>query len=357
MQSHALRTSISYFLRSRERFEAFLGPIKFLADYANGFVTFLAEIASGGEAPAGAGKKLYQYMSKLSNRLGQINHRAFFLAHKSFEGELEDLWFPAEDEVGPLPEYHARLVADLEEFLQQYDAFISHQTPATALPVLLAAQKLQLQIEATFEVLEAVQEALSPDVQAAPGEDELSLYLPSSMTLRDFVSRVEAMQSLYSVTCQLLELDEQEHPLRVVELESGSIFLKLLGETKVMGLITAFLEKAAEWGFRNLTTEGKLGGVPRQVETVDKLLDLTKKLKDAGIDVAEAEDSIRDATVSLSKNLATLIRGQSAVTVNGRTIKPIEKLDFDEGEEILKVLQFDKASSEDLRLPPPRQDT
>ncbi len=81
-------------------------------------------------------------------------------------------------------------------------------------------------------------------------------------------------------------------------------------------MMASFIERSASWAYRNFTTEGKLSGLPRKVDAIDAMLDLTKRLEESDIDVSGMKHNIEKAALTLSKDLATLIDGQPNITVN-----------------------------------------
>lgn len=360
MQTHQLRSNISYFLRNRERFEPFLKPLSELATYANLALGLVQGIAVGSTGMSSAANQVHQTLASTSTALKNVNHRNFFLVEKDFLGELEDLWSEGDEDLPTaMPEWSTQLTQRIEEFGEVYNIFLSEQSGANAFPVLLAAQELQTAIDTSFRLLEGVLEALASHEKPVEGETSFSLYLPSEMSLRDFIKRLEAFQNMYSILCGLLKVNEHDRPLRTVEIESGSLWLKFFGDSKVLGFLTSLIEKGVSWGFRNFTPEGRLGAIPRKVESVEAVFNLTQKLKAAGIEVDGADENVKIATAQIAKDLATLIAGQSMVTVNHTTITLKDELMKQRLEEATKfpALDYDvEVPPPTPQLPPPKSD-
>lgn len=367
MHAFQLRASIEHFLASQPRYAPFLEAVDLLAASAKALFELLDGITAKADAANLAVTQMHTHLARLGKVLNQVNHRKFFKAHETFQSDLEDLMLVSDQGPAPATAWDDELNEKIEEFIELYDAFLSDQTPTKALPVLKAAHRLQVTLETSFKLLEAVRQVLSSDEVQREGEAAFSLYLPSEMSLRDFVSRLSAFQALYSKLCELHGVSELDRPLRIAEVESGSLWLKVFGDTKVIATLTSLIERGVGWSFRNYTREGKLGAVPLKVDSIDAVLGLTKRLREEGVDVSAAQENIRLATVALSKDLEILIRGQTSVTVNQERISLQEEI-ANQQLELMRVptIEFDKSGLSELgpkslkfdefsrsKLPPP----
>jgi hypothetical protein len=250
------------------------------------------------------------------------------------------------------------LTAEVEEFSSLYDAFLSNQSGKQALPLVLSAQSLQTKLQLLFDLLQLFEEAVATNDVPSGSEAQLALWLPSHMDLADFARRLLALHSLYSELCMLFSVSESDHPLRISKVESGSLWAKVFGESKVIGMMVSFLEQTASWMYRTYTAEGKLASIPRKVEAIDSLLGLTARLKEAGLDPSGMQAHIEKSAVTISKNLAELLDRQGSVTVNDRTISvntELSKMYLEKAASLRLDVSDSRPQNEDQSaLPPPK---
>ena len=146
--------------------------------------------------------------------------------------------------------------------------------------------------------------------------NNLSLLLETEHTYQQFVNKLLSLQDLYSEICFLLNVSENDNPLQIVKIESGSLFVKIFGETKVILTISSWIEETTKYFHRNYTQEGKISAIPRDLEAIEKVLEVTKKLEDAGIDVDEAKEKLQKSSIIVADKLNTLLSGEPDISIN-----------------------------------------
>lgn len=351
MHTFELQRNITRLFAELESFQPFTSALSTLAQSAEAMDQNLPGIAEGGDKLSQSAGKIHTHLAHANRTTSTINHRQFFRALEHFQRSI--LQF--QPSISPRTELISHLNARVEEFAALYDAFLSSQSGKNALPLLLAARSLQTKLQAFLDSLQLFEESVGSYDIPSSSEAPLALWLPAHFELADFARRLLALQSLYSELCMLLSISESDHPLRISKIESGSLWVKVFGESRVIAMMVSFVEQTASWMYRTYTTEGKLASIPRKVETIDSLLGLTKRLKETGLDTSAIESHIEKSAVALSKDLAVLLDGQSSVTVNEQTISvglELNKL-FLERTAPLRLQSPDVTGSDEPSAPPP----
>lgn len=314
----------------------------------------LVGLAEGGNKLNEAAGQVHTHLAHVGRTMSKGNHRQFFRALEHFQRSVSQLQF------GPTPrnELISRLTSEIEEFSNLYDAFLSNQSGKQALPLVLSAQRLHIKLQLLFDLLQLFEATIGTTDVPSDSEAHLALWLPSHLDLTDFARRLLALQSLYSELCMLFSISENDHPLRISKIESGSLWAKVFGESKVIEMMVSFLEQTASWMYRTYTTEGRLASIPRKVEAIDALLGLTTRLKEAGLDSSSMQSHIEKSAVIISKNLAELLERQGSVTVNDKTISvntELSKMYLEKVESLRLDTSSAHSHNEDQpTLPPPK---
>jgi hypothetical protein len=147
------------------------------------------------------------------------------------------------------------------------------------------------------------------------GFAKLSIVLSAQMTLRDIAQRLVALDEMYETLARLAG-DPTIEPLQVGKIETGSFWAWIAGKTKIMAVMSSLLQEKA----KQLHWNWRLYGVPRRADAIKEVLDLTKHLKDAGIDVTATREELGHAANVLAKQLSTILEEQPVVTINNTTI-------------------------------------
>lgn len=316
MHTFELQRSIKLFFAELESFQSFTSALSALALSAAEVESNLPGIAIGGDRLNHWATQIFSRLANTRQTTSKINHRQFFKALEHFQWSIAQLQPTNTPQTGLI----SSLNTEVETFATLYDAFLSNQSGENALPLLLAAKVLHAKLGTLFDSLKLVEESVGVYDVPASSEAPLALLLPAHLDLAEFARRLLAIQALYSELCMLLSVSENAHPLRISKIESGSLWAKVFGESRVIGMMTSFVEQTASWLYRSYTTEGKIASVPRKVEAIESLLRLTERLKEAGLDTSDMKEHIEKSAVAISKNLADILDGQSSITVNDQTI-------------------------------------
>ncbi|ACC85452.1 hypothetical protein [Nostoc punctiforme] len=151
--------------------------------------------------------------------------------------------------------------------------------------------------------------------------NSFSLFIDSDYTFKEFIQKLEAIQALYSELCFLYDISEVDFPLRIIKIESGSLWVKIFGESRVIETIVSLIKDAKEYGYRNLTKEGKIEAEQQNFKAIESALELRKKLQEANIDVEEFDEKIKKSSIVIINNLNTLLSGEKKIKLNGELIE------------------------------------
>lgn len=209
------------------------------------------------------------------------------------------------------------LIQDVSDFVDQYESFLHNSTREDVLSLILKGQKLKRSFD-TYTGLSRTVKGMVESVEDVPpeGYEELELLLISDSDYSNTLDKLTAVQKLYAELCSLLTVSTAEYPLIIHKLESGSLWLKIFGESKVIALLTKLIESGAGYLYRTFTTEGRLASIPRQVESVEAVLELSKRLEELGIDTTLIKDNVQKSAVVISSNLSTLLIGSPTIEIN-----------------------------------------
>lgn len=254
------------------------------------------------------------------------------------------------------PKYIVEFVRQLDKFADAYNVYVAHQTGANALPLLQISRSLRSALAQLRGFLEYFR-SNSLEQPMRPDEAEFSLVLANVSGLQDFASKLMALEALYLELCYMLGVSAASHPLRIAKVESGSLWTRLFGDTRVVGLMISLVEGSVHFFHRNYTTEGKIAAIPKRIESLDAILNFSNRLKESGVNVAELQDSLAKSAVGITNSLNTLVADQPLIEINGRTLSV--------GDEVQRVLleraatpkiEYSAPTTEVPKLNPPAAD-
>lgn len=161
---------------------------------------------------------------------------------------------------------------------------------------------------------------------APKGNRAIGLYFETKYSVENIISKLQALNSIYVQLCELTGASSIDYPLTIQNLETGSLWVKVFGESKVISLFINLIKSGISYMHRNLTVEGKIEQIPNKLETLDTFLDLSKKLEEIGVDTKDLNDNINNSALVIAKNLNQLLSETSKLEIQSERIT-IEKLE------------------------------
>jgi hypothetical protein len=204
----------------------------------------------------------------------------------------------------------------LSNFVSAYEQFIMTYSSTSTLRLLRTAHDLYTSLQTAMEMLEGTARNLEQPYEGE-NDDQISILLHPDDEVSIYADKLEALVIIYEELCRLLNVSLAEHPLRVIKVESGSLWAKLFGESKVVTLMTDLIRAGVYYLHRSYTSEGKISTVPKNIEVVESLLNLERRMQELGYDTTDMREDIQKTSSVIAKQLNILLKGEANVELNG----------------------------------------
>jgi hypothetical protein len=280
------------------------------------FKRFLANILGRRLPPRDVMKQSWdEILSDIERFLSQLDLKRFFLSVADWESALArcrlnldetdaaDIFDDSRKFVDTIQQYFAA-GADRKSVL--YDAAECAENLVRHLRILKAFEMF---------VIDNLSESVS---DSNDGQAVLALLMDCEWDLEQLVKKLDALNSVYLELCQLFNVSSKEFPLRIGRVETGSLWIRLFGESRVVTAMVTLLESSVSFLHRNFTREGQILSFPRSLEAISSLLDLERKLADANIETKHMREHIQKSSIVVARDLARLLSGEPKVEVNGK---------------------------------------
>lgn len=211
----------------------------------------------------------------------------------------------------------AVMVKALDRFIDVYESFINEPGTYTTWALVEAGSYLYtvlntFQLFASFVVIQ-----LEPTTDTEPGLKELSIFMSYATGYDDVVTKLLALGEIHTELCNLLGVSTSETKLEIRKIESGSLWISVLGNALIIGFIISLIKSAISFIHRNYTREGRIAFIPRELEAADNVLQFTKMAQEAGLDVTASKENVQKALFNISSKLNDLVADQPSLEVNG----------------------------------------
>lgn len=172
-------------------------------------------------------------------------------------------------------------------------------------------------------------EDLLDDKQEAP-EKQAGLELEFSLhieTLADLTFRLNSLQVVYTEACLIIGVNESTYPLTLSKIESGSLWIRLFGENKVIEFVVWFFKNSICYLHRKYTLEGKFERIPVEVKALDEQFSLFERLKEILPEerykalLQNQGETLAKASYIMAKHTQTLLEREAKFKIDGEVIK------------------------------------
>lgn len=211
--------------------------------------------------------------------------------------------------------------SQITEFEDVYQKFIQDYSYSSTVELVNSGTNMFHSLKSIEDVTNLIEINLKNNYEHDSSLGCFSLLLHSEYTYNDFITKLEILQKIYSELCFLLHISESDFPLRIAKIESGSLFVKIFGEPKVIQIISDLIKDTIGFLYRNTTTEGKIESIPRKTEAIESILKLREKLQEAGLEVDELNESIEKSAILIAEDLNGLLVGERGVELNGEILQ------------------------------------
>lgn len=210
-------------------------------------------------------------------------------------------------------------ISDIEEkmdtFLNYYEKHTRSYSISSCLSLSLITQELESVFKTTNQIINTTL-LINLSNESKNDLTHIELYLSNVKTLKNFALKLNALANIYNEIVVLYGEQESEKPIIIEHLENGSLWIKVAGHSLTSILLTSVLASATNYYHNNFTQTGKMSNLPVAVDVANKLLRITEKLEEDGIDTSKIKENIESATRKISKELDTLLADQPFVEIN-----------------------------------------
>jgi hypothetical protein len=289
---------------------------------------------------------------------GKVNHFLFAAKSDLNKADPKDMFLGLNDLEKAAVEFYkilgvrerelsGNLLEKLDHFIYSYGKYIKGYVEGDAVMTLISAKNLYTSLDLFRKTLIMLRGNLENNMPTRiEGQEILSLLLYSKMTFSELNEKLSSLNSIYDELCNLFSISTNQYPLEIIKVESGSLWAKVFGESKVISLMTDLIERYVYYFYRNFTQEGKIKGIPKKIDVIESILQLEHHLREAGIETDEMRDNIQKSSILISQRLNDLLSDEMIVNLNGELYSIIGEADTLSLKE-RKPLLLDKGESSD----------
>ncbi len=316
MLSIQLNKNINSILNALNSSQYLFNALEILGSTNDELKEYIIEIAQNGQNMPHLPNHINSSLSQVREKLGEIKPRRFFASIEKLQIKiLEVKEFDNYDE-----ELIDQIDLKLNDFSHAYEAFIESYSTESSARLVLEAHALHSLLMGIRKGLYFYLNNIQDNISELDNKTEFSIILPSTMNLTEFIKKLKAIEEIYKELSHLLNTSLAESPIEIIKIESGSFWAKLLGDNKVIELMTSLIESGVLYIYRNYTEEGKLVSIPKKVKSIESVLNLSASLKEQGVDVEEINELLQKSSITIAKDLNILISGEPQVTINDKTL-------------------------------------
>ena len=154
---------------------------------------------------------------------------------------------------------------------------------------------------------------------------EISL-LNNRFEKETYLKVTDPIYLIYEKICEIGNVNLKEEPLQIVRMETGSFFIKFIGNKSILKLISSVLESIHKILIRNCTREGQKQNLVESTELFKEQFDIVKEMVELGMDVEEHKEIAKETLVLLMKQSNILLSSSPDVRINKKVLSKSEDI-------------------------------
>lgn len=150
--------------------------------------------------------------------------------------------------------------------------------------------------------------------------------LNSSFDKETYSNVTEPVYKLYEKIAEIGNINIKEEKLQIVRMETGSFFIKFIGNTAILKTIAGIIESMHKIFIRNYTRDGQKQNLVESTELFKKQFDILQKMKENGLDVEEHEEIAKETLILLMKQSNILLSSSPDIKINDKVLSKSEDI-------------------------------
>ncbi|NFE73393.1 hypothetical protein FDC27_05085 [Clostridium botulinum] len=150
--------------------------------------------------------------------------------------------------------------------------------------------------------------------------------LNDSFKKETYIEVTDPVYKLYEKISEIANIDIKEEQLRIVRMETGSFFIKFIGNKSILKLIASIIESVHKVFISNYTKDGQKQNLVESTELFKSHFNIIKEMKELGIDVSEQENIANETLVLLMKQANILLSSSPDVRINKKVLSKSEDI-------------------------------
>lgn len=159
------------------------------------------------------------------------------------------------------------------------------------------------------------------NIKETENEKTLKLYFyDEHLKIDDFIFNLNSVHKSYEIMCVILNISSSESELKVVKIESGSLFEKFIGCESVIDALAFIVKKTTELVFNKFTLDGKIMRHKQLLDLMKDDAEVITKYKELGFDMDFAEEDVIKNHYMLIKSIQQMISRSTKIKINDEEI-------------------------------------
>lgn len=136
--------------------------------------------------------------------------------------------------------------------------------------------------------------------------------------IEDYISNFKSINESYGIMCEIFHISSNDYKLRVLKIESGSLFEKFLGAEAAIEALSFLIKKITEWVFSKFTFEGQVLRHKQILDLITQDLEIRAKYKELGFEIGLDNEEIVKRHYQVVKSIAKLIGRTTKVKIDDK---------------------------------------
>jgi hypothetical protein len=178
------------------------------------------------------------------------------------------------------------------------------------------------------QYLDITEKTIAGDVSAGEDEELISIGFGTELLFfKDLLTKFKLLEEIHLNVCYLFGINNSNESLKIVKIESGTLFTQLIGKSQVVEFMVWLFKGTIKFFHRKFTIEGKKERLSLDIKELDKQINIQAKLKallpeDKYKQVqAKNGEILQRCSTILAKRTQQLLENETRIRINDELLQ------------------------------------
>ena len=207
----------------------------------------------------------------------------------------------------------------INDFSRSFQDYFHDQSDSNAFDLITYGDRLFTILKITHKNLQILTNSYSQNLDPLGNRAVITIILSSDMDYKTFTAKLKTINEAYSKIAAIHDISEIDYPLEIVKAESGSLFLRAVGEQLIVSILSQMIVLGAEAAF---SEDDEISKLSTKLELLEQQAETAKVIFNGAENIPEElTEEMKSNYVLVIKEINKIVEGEKEIIIDDKLLK------------------------------------